>query len=174
MRLRLPGIIASAEAEILVEPIGIDQLARIHLPIGIPKRLELAEGLHQFGPNILGKQFAAGLAISMFAGNRAAIAHDEVGGFFHKFAELPNAFGRFEIVVHAGVDAGMAKVPVKRAVVVMSLHQLAQVAEIGTKLVGTDGGVFEAFQRNGSPGTCAVTPRLDSRHPRYAWPGAGR
>jgi len=73
-----------------------------------------------------------------------------------------------------GVDAGMAKVPVKRAVVVMSLHQLAQVAEIGTKLVGTDGGVFEAFPAQ----RLARNVRGDSQARlatfRYAWPGAGR
>src|ERR1019366_468431 len=37
MRLRPPGIITGTEAEIFVEAIGLDELARIHLPIGIPE-----------------------------------------------------------------------------------------------------------------------------------------
>ncbi len=145
---RLPGIIAGAEAEIFVETIGIDELARVHLPVGIPQRFELAEGLHQFGAKHFGQKFAASLTVSVFAGERAAVADDEVGGVFHKLAELADAFGGFEIVVHAGVDAGVAEVSVERAVIVEVLHQPAQVAEVGSEFVGRNGGVFEAFPTN--------------------------
>src|ERR1700686_2727811 len=36
MRLWLPGIVARAEAKIFVELVRLDQLARVHLPVGIP------------------------------------------------------------------------------------------------------------------------------------------
>src|SRR4029077_1521151 len=44
--LRLPGGVVRAEAEVFVELVGIDQLAGVHLPVGIPGGLEFAEGLH--------------------------------------------------------------------------------------------------------------------------------
>src|SRR6202171_2812875 len=62
MRLRLPGIIAGAAAKIFVQAIRLDELTRIHLPIGIPERLKLAEGLHNFRPKHFGKKLGAGLA----------------------------------------------------------------------------------------------------------------
>ena len=145
MRLGLPGIVARAEAQIFVETIRLDELARIHLPIGIPKRLELAESLHEFRPEHLRKKFGAGLAVSMFAGERAAVADDEVGGLFHELAEFAHALCGFEIVVHARVHAGVAEVSVERAVVVEGLHQLAQLAEVGAEFLGRDRGIFEAF-----------------------------
>src|ERR1039458_6187786 len=148
MRLGLPGIIAGAKPEIFVEAIGLDQFARVHLPIGIPERLELAEGLHEFGAKHFGKKLAAGLAVSVFAGDRAAVAYHEVSGLFHKLAEFAHAFAGFEIVVHARMHAGVAEVPVERAVVVEGLHQPPQVAEVDAEFVWRDGGVFEAFPTN--------------------------
>src|SRR3981081_1562306 len=109
MGLGLPGIIAGTEAKIFVEAIRLDELTRIHLPIGIPERLKLAEGLHNFRPKHFGKKLGAGLAVSMSAGKRAAVANDEVSGLFHKLAKLADAFGGFEIVIHAGVHGGQAE-----------------------------------------------------------------
>src|SRR5450755_4018852 len=107
MRLRLPGIVTRSESQIFVEAIRIDELARIHLPIGIPQQFELAEGLHQFGTKHLGQKFAARLPVSMLTRDGATVADYEVGSLLHKLAEFSDAFGRFEIVVHARVDAGM-------------------------------------------------------------------
>ena len=145
MRHGLPGIIARAEPEIFVEAIGIDQLARIHLPVGIPKRFELAEGLHEFGAKHLGKKFGAGLAVSVLAGKRASVANNEIGGLFHELAKLADAFGGFEVVIHARVHAGVAEVSVERAVVMEVLHQPAQVAEVGAESLGRDRGILETF-----------------------------
>ncbi len=145
VRLRLPGIVARAETQIFVEAVGIDELARIHLPIGIPERFELAESLHEFRAKHFGKQFAAGLPVSMFTGDGTSVADHKVGSVFHELAELANAFRRFEIVVHARMHAGMTEVPVEGAIEMMVLHQLAQVAEVGAQLLGSDGRVFKAF-----------------------------
>src|SRR5258708_7920825 len=64
MRLRLPRIVARSEAEIFVEAIRIDQLARVHLPIGVPERLKFAKGLHNFRLKHFWQKFGAGLARS--------------------------------------------------------------------------------------------------------------
>jgi len=52
------------------------------------------------------------------------------------------------------VGRSMAKVP-ERAVVVMSLHQLAHGREDRPPSLSDHGGVFEAFPAQRSPGTCA-------------------
>src|ERR1035441_628514 len=136
MRLRLPRIVARSKAQIFVEAIRIDELARIHLPIGIPKRFELAEGLHQFRAKHLRQKLAARLPVSMLTRDGATVADYEVGGLFHKLAEFSNAFRRFEIVIHARVDAGMTEMSVERTVVVMRLHELAQVAQDHSQFIG--------------------------------------
>src|SRR5450755_14205 len=109
MRLRLPGIVTRSESQIFVEAIRIDELARIHLPIGIPQRFELAESLHQFRSKHLRQKFAARLPVSMLARDGAAVAHHEVGGLLHELAKFADAFSRFEIVIHARMYAGMTE-----------------------------------------------------------------
>src|SRR5439155_5901765 len=49
MRPQLRRRVLRPEAEAVCDPAGVDDLAGIHLPVGIPDRLELAEGLDQFG-----------------------------------------------------------------------------------------------------------------------------
>ena len=48
MGLWFPGMVPSTEAEILVQPIRLDDLARIHFPVWVPRGFELAEGMQQF------------------------------------------------------------------------------------------------------------------------------
>src|SRR5947207_11447312 len=48
--LRLPRTVVRSQPQIFIQPVRLNQLARIHLPIGIPDRLELAKSLHQLGP----------------------------------------------------------------------------------------------------------------------------
>ncbi len=61
-------MIAGTQAQVLVHAIGIDDLARIHLPLRVPDTLKLAERLDQFLSKQLWQQFRARLAISMFTG----------------------------------------------------------------------------------------------------------
>ncbi len=88
------GPVSGAEAQIFIERIGINLLARIHFPGGVPYALELAEGFHQFRAEHSDKKLATGLTVAMFAGERAAHLHDHVGGFFHEGAKILNAFFR--------------------------------------------------------------------------------
>src|SRR5579871_5765140 len=112
MRLRLPGSVVGAEAKMLVKLIGIDNLARIHLPVRIPGGLELAEGFHQLGTEHLGKKLGAGLSVAVLARERSTITDDEIGGFFDEASIFGDAFFRFQIEVQARVDAGMPEVSV--------------------------------------------------------------
>src|ERR1700682_1354642 len=61
MSLGLPGINTGTEAQIFIEKRRLDELAWVHLPIGIPERLELAEGLHNLRPKHSWKKLGAGL-----------------------------------------------------------------------------------------------------------------
>src|SRR5437660_10033291 len=81
----------------------------------------------------------------MLAGERSAVANDEVSSLLHELPELADAFGRFEIVVHARVHAGVAEVSVKRAFVVEGLHQPSQIADVSAEFFGRDRGILETF-----------------------------
>src|ERR1051326_5194301 len=58
MSCRIPGMVVGAKTQVLVNAIGIDNLAGVHLPIGVPDRLELAEGLNEFFPEHLVKKLS--------------------------------------------------------------------------------------------------------------------
>src|SRR5712692_7610970 len=81
---RLPWFIVRPEAKVFVQPVRLDHLARIHLPVRIPNRFELAEGLHQFRSEHFGKEFGAGLAVSVFAGKGSSIADDQIGSLLDR------------------------------------------------------------------------------------------
>ena len=69
MSLRLPGIVSGAQAQIFIHPIGLNYLARIHLPGWVPDGFEFAEGLQQFRPEHSGQQFGPRLPVAMLAGD---------------------------------------------------------------------------------------------------------
>ena len=72
----------------IVDAHRIDQLAGIHAVVGIPERLELAKGLHQFRPEHLGQQRGARLAVAVLAAERSAKAEHQIGGAVEEFAEI--------------------------------------------------------------------------------------
>src|SRR5919108_3256320 len=59
----IPRLIICAQAQVLVDTIWINNLAWVHLPVWVPDRLELAEGLDQFRSKHLVKEFSLGLTI---------------------------------------------------------------------------------------------------------------
>ena len=71
----------------IVDADGIDELAGVHAVVRVPEDLELAEGLHELGAEHLGQQRGAGLAVAMFAGERAAEAEHDIGGAVDELAE---------------------------------------------------------------------------------------
>ena len=68
MRFRLPGSVIGAEPQVFVDLVRLDQFARIHLPVGVPRRLELSEGLHELRPEHFRQQFRSGLPVAMLTG----------------------------------------------------------------------------------------------------------
>ena len=89
VRFHLLNFISRAEAKIflrLIDGDRIDELAGIHFIGGIPEGFEFAEGLHQFRAEHFGQQRGAGLAVAMFAGERAAVLEDDVGGLVDELA----------------------------------------------------------------------------------------
>ncbi len=101
----------------------------------------------------------------MFAGDGTSIAHHQIGGFFHKFAELGDAVFRLQVEVDAGVHAAVAEVAIERAFVTVGGHHLAQVAEISAKFFWRDGGVFPAFPAHRFTGD--VRSRAKSRFANF-------
>ncbi len=66
----------------IVDAHRVRQLAGIHAVVRIPEGLEFAEGLHELGPEHLGQQRRAGLAVAVLAAERPAEAenHDRRRG----------------------------------------------------------------------------------------------
>src|SRR6266849_2793893 len=151
MSLRLPWAVVSAQAEISVQLVGQNNFARIHLPLWIPKSLEPAKGLRQFGAEHLRKQFGPRLTVPMFAGKGAAVRDNQVRCFFHKPAEFLEASVRLKIEADAVVDAAVTKVPVHHAAIVVRLGQLAEFPQISAELLGSDCRVFPSFPRRRLP-----------------------
>ena len=56
----------------IVDADCIDEFAGVHAVVGIPQRLEFAEGLHQLGAEHLGQQRGAGLAVAVLAAEGSA------------------------------------------------------------------------------------------------------
>src|SRR4051812_13198533 len=110
--LRIPALVFIQKAAVLVNAIRMDDLAGIHLPLGIPKLLEFAECVNEFGAEHLPEHFRAALPVAMFAGERAAVGDDQVSGLFDELAIVCDTLRREEIEADAGVYAAHAEVSV--------------------------------------------------------------
>ena len=131
VRLDLGRVVVRAEPEVLAGQVGVDHLVRVHLVVGVPDRLELAEGADQSGAEHLGQERRLRLAVAVLAGDRAAVADDQVARLVEELAEVLDALDGLQVEVDPGVDAALAEVAVERAVVAVLLEQLAEVAEVG-------------------------------------------
>ena len=119
---------------------------------GSQRRLNSRKASHQLGAEHLGQQRGAGLAVAVFAGERAAVGDDDVGGAVDELAEGEDAGLGLEVEVEAHVDAALAEVAVHGAAVVELAHEGVDGAEIGALLRGIDGGVFPALPAHGLAG----------------------
>src|ERR1700733_23379 len=145
VRFGLPGFIVGAETEVFVDFVGVDELVGVHAVGGVEDVFELAEGSHEVFAEHFGVEGGAGLAVTVFSGERAAVSEGDVGGAVHELAEGEDAFGGFEVEVDAHVDAALAEVSVHRAGVVELGHENANGAQVAAELCGVDGGVFPAL-----------------------------
>ena len=136
----------------VVDAHGIGELAGIHAVVGVPERLELAEGLDELGAEHFGQESGAGLAVAVFAGERAAEGTDDFGGAVDELAEVFHPIWSSEIEIDAGVHAALAVVAVERAAVAVFGHQRFDGAQIVAKLRGRNGGIVPAFPAFGLAG----------------------
>src|ERR1043166_1480381 len=79
-RRRLRITIRRAEAKILVEPIGIDDLAGIHAAARVPDALEFSKRVDDRLAEHSWQELGARLAVAMLAGQRAAVTDHEIRG----------------------------------------------------------------------------------------------
>ena len=122
--------VVHAQAQVFGGQVGVEDLMRVHRVGGVPDGFELVEGLHEFGAEHLGQQGAAGLAITVFSGEGAAVADDEVGGAIDEFSVVADSFFGLEVEVDAHVDAAVTEVSVEGAGVVVLVEEGADVAQI--------------------------------------------
>ena len=94
VRLRPPGIVVRSEPQILVAAVSLHDFAGIHLPLRIPDGFELAKRFHQFRAKHFFQQLGARLPVAMLAGERAAVADDNVRRLSSEVAILGDAFFR--------------------------------------------------------------------------------
>src|SRR5690606_24410551 len=141
--------------EVLVERVRVDDLARVHAPVGVPRRLELPERLHDLAAEHPRQELAPRLAIAVLARERAAVRDDEVGALLHERPEAGHAFDGLQVEGAAHVDAPLAEVAVHGVPVPVPLQERAQVAEVGAEPVRRDRGVLPRGPRVLDPGDAA-------------------
>src|SRR5204863_6313566 len=89
----------------------------------------------------------ARLAVAVLARERAAEREHEVGGLVEEPPERPDPVARDEVEVPARVDAALAVVAVKRALVAVLRGELAQPPQVLPDTLGRDGRVLPALVR---------------------------
>ncbi|HEX6481648.1 MAG TPA: hypothetical protein VF043_22630, partial [Ktedonobacteraceae bacterium] len=145
MRRRLGRIVRSTEAQMLVEAVGIDHLARIHLTIRIPGGLKFAECLHEFGAEHSRQQFPASLPVSVLPRDGAAIADHHICRFLHERPELADALAAGQVEVNPVVDAALPEVAVEGGGVIIAFNQPGVISQVAAQLIGWDSRVLPAF-----------------------------
>ena len=150
-------LVVRAQAQIFGGQICVDHLVRIHLIVRIPRGLEFAESLDQFGTEHLGKQRGAGLPVAMLAGKRAAVTDHQIGGALDEFHVIADSVFALQIETHAHVNAAVPEMAVERRMVVIFVEQLPDIAQVVAQFFRRDRGVVPSFpfgrrSRRGSGG----------------------
>src|SRR5438046_8940034 len=88
----------------------------------------------------------------MLARDRAAKAHDEIGGLAEKAAPFRDTGFGAQPEIPAAMDAAIAKMAVERAVVAVALGERVKLAQIVAGAVGGHGGIFPTLPGVGMAG----------------------
>ena len=112
---QVAGLAQGRVADVGVERVGVDHLARVHQAVRVPQGLELPEGPHQLGAEHLLQQLAAALAVTVLAREGTSHGDDEVGGGVDVTAVVAQPVRARKVEVVAGVDAALAEMPVPGA-----------------------------------------------------------
>lgn len=167
-RFRLRRVEAGPDAQVLVQAVGMDDLAGIHAVQRVPQRLELLEGAHQLRAKHFGQQLGARLPVAVLAGERSAVGEHQVGGTFDETAVALHPVLAFQVEVGARVHAAVAEVAVKSAAVPVAFQQVPELPQVAAQLLGRHRGVLPAFphhrhagdERGGTQGRLAHLPHL--------------
>src|SRR5581483_921319 len=124
----IPGPVIGAEPQVFIHSVRINNFARIHFPVWVPNRLELAKGLKDLPAKHFVEELGASLAVSVLPAQAAAVLDAEVGRFFHEGAPLSDSSGAGDIEVHATMDAALTEMTIKGRVVLVFVVEGAQLA----------------------------------------------
>ena len=149
MRHDLRRPVAGAQPKILIDAIRVDDLPRVHLSVGIPDRLELAERLDELVTEHFRQKLRARLTVAVLAGERSAVCQHEIGGLVHERLVCLDALRCLEIEIDARVDAALAEMAVQGATVLILVEQLAEAAQVRAKLRGRNRGILPALPGDG-------------------------
>src|SRR5205814_9909971 len=119
VRLHARRPVVDAEPEIRRDRVRLDHLARVHLPVRVPDRLELAEALDELVAEHLRQELRARLPVAVLSGERASEREDEIGRIGEETAPLGDSLSAREVEVPARVDAALAVVAVESAAVLV-------------------------------------------------------
>lgn len=125
IRRRIERIVRRPFPQVDVDCIGVDDLAWIHPVLRIPDTLERAKRFDDPFAVHDRQQRGPGLAVAVFAGERAAVAANQLRRFQQKgFPSLDSRF-RMQVEGDIDVDAALPKVAVQGAEVAVLLKERA-------------------------------------------------
>ncbi len=156
------------EAQVGVEGAGADEVAGVQQVVRVPDRLERFEQAQHLGRVHARQQLRAGLPVAVFARQRPAVGHHEIGGVGEEAPERRDAVVGEQVEVDAHVHAALAEVPVRDAAQPVRREERAERAQVGTEPFRRDGGVLPArpglrtvgHARGGAGGGFADAPEL--------------
>src|SRR5437868_6718087 len=112
MGFGFPRPVCSPQAQVLVHTVGVDNLARIHLPLRVPNRFELAECIDEFRAEHLMEELASRLSVAVLAAQTAAVPYAKVGSLFHEGAPLLDTSFGFNVEIDTAMHATLSEVAV--------------------------------------------------------------
>ncbi|MNH04607.1 hypothetical protein D3C79_639070 [compost metagenome] len=125
----------------------MDEFARVHLVQRIPDRLEIGKGIHDLGGVHDPQVFPLGLAITMLARQRTAVAHDQVSRLLQECSPVIQAVLGFQVEGNARVDTAITKVPVEVGLVAVAADQALELAKVLAKVLGLDRCILPPYDR---------------------------
>ena len=145
--LELHRPVVGPEPQVGVRRVGVHHAPGVHHPGRVPDPLELAERRDQLVAEHPGKEVCPGAAIPVLAGERATVAHHQVGGLIDERQVPVDAPARGEVEVDPAVDAPLPEVAVERGVVVVVVQQPPELTQVAAQVLRGDGGVLPAGPR---------------------------
>ncbi len=119
-----------AEAQVLRGQIRIDDLAGIHLSLRIEDCLEFAKRLHEIVAEHFRQELGLRLPVAVLAGERPAVADDEIGSVAQEPVEFRDAVVRLEIEVDPRMHAALPEMAVEVARIVVPVEERAEIAQV--------------------------------------------